>query len=167
MCVFINHGIWSCQFPLWNCRSHLPPDGQRMTTLAGTNPSSTLCDPAVPSLQSHSCVPPGALQVLLHLSGLLLDACERGQTSTARSHTRHSFQKSPRSVSLCPPTGLTSSGSCCGYAAFEHGNKYPGRIHGKGRNIYFHARFLKLPSIVTWPISLVLWWQSVLWGLDM
>lgn len=103
MCVFINHGIWSCQFPLWNCRSHLPPDGQRMTTLAGTNPSSTLCDPAVPSLQSHSCVPPGALQVLLHLSGLLLDACERGQTSTARSHTRHSFQKSPRSVSLCPP----------------------------------------------------------------
>lgn len=70
-------------------------------------------------------------------------------------------------LSLCPLTGLTSSGSCCVNVAFEHGNKYPGRIHGKGKNIYLHARFLRLPSIVTWPISLVLWWQSVLWGLDM
>lgn len=127
-----------------------------MTTLAGTDPSSTLCDPAAPSLQSHSCVPAGALQVLLHLSGLLLDACEGGQMSTARSHTRHSFQKSPGSVVPLPAHRIDLQWLLLFYAAFEHGNKYPGGFMEKEKNIYLHARFLRLPSIVTWPISLVL-----------
>lgn len=69
-------------------------------------------------------------------------------------------------LSFCPPTGLTFGGSCCVVQYLSTVTNTLRWSMEKGRNIYFHAWFLRLPSRVTWPISLVLWWQTLL-GLDM
>lgn len=109
---------------------------------------------------AHSCFPPGDLQVLLHLFGLHL---EHPQPIHIWGILSRSLLEA---LSLCPPTGLTFDGSCC---VVQHLSTVTNTLRWsmeKGRNIYFHTWFLRLPSRVMWPISLVLWWQSVL-GLDM
>lgn len=121
--------------------------------------SVTLLSP-VATHQSHTCFSPGDLQVLLHLFGLLLE----------HPQPVHMWGILSRSLlevlSLCPPTGLTFGGSCCVVQHLSTVTNTPRWSMERGRNIYFHAWFLRLPFRVTWLISLVLWWQSVL-GLDM